>query len=301
MKKINLSFTIMLLSYQLYCSQVGINTSNPQGRFHVDGNKDNPATGSPNSTQAANDFFIDPVGNTGVGTLIPSVKLDLRSAGSNNSLGIGNTAQTAAQVSAGTLRYVPVNGGVLQYSDGTAWFQLKTPDIEKTNVVARIRSAAFQPQYQFPYNIDKKVTQFEEFSDNKNAFDPSSGEFIAPRNGIYLLTFSYDMVKYWVLKGGMIEVDFVKTTDSGAISIEKKCVRSLASYGDNSSVTYARQSQVGGSCVGAISLNTNEKIYATIRQTTYNGDLSLRLPPSGAVNDLSNTEQGFNHLTITEQ
>uniref|UniRef100_A0AAU6WQL6 Uncharacterized protein n=1 Tax=Chryseobacterium endophyticum TaxID=1854762 RepID=A0AAU6WQL6_9FLAO len=75
----------------------------------------------------------------------------------------------------------------------------------------------------------------------------------------------------------------------------------MASYGDNSSVTYARQSQVGGSCVGAISLNTNEKIYATIRQTTYNGDLSLRLPPSGAVNDLSNTEQGFNHLTITEQ
>ncbi|WP_428070499.1 hypothetical protein [Chryseobacterium gambrini] len=301
MKKCKFLLITILLFFQLCNSQVGINTSNPQKKFHVDGNRDNPATGIPNNIQTANDFTIDSNGNVGVGTITPLVKLDLRSAGSNNSLAIGNTTQTATQVSAGAVRYAPVNGGVIQYSDGTAWFQLKTPDIEKTNVVARIRAAAFQAQYQFPYNTDKKVTQFEEFTDNKNAFDPSSGEFTAPRNGIYLLTLTYDMVRYWVLKGGVIEVNFVKITETGATSFEKRCVRSLASYGDNSSVTYARQSQIGGSCVGAIPLTTNEKVYATIRQTTYNGNLSMRLPSSTAVNDLSNPEQGFNHLTITEQ
>lgn len=301
MKKCKFLLITILLFFQLCNSQVGINTSNPQKKFHVDGNRDNPATGIPNNIQTANDFTIDSNGNVGVGTITPLVKLDLRSAGSNNSLAIGNTSQTATQVSAGAVRYAPVNGGVIQYSDGTAWFQLKTPDIEKTNVVARIRAAAFQAQYQFPYNTDKKVTQFEKFTDNKNAFDPSSGEFTAPRNGIYLLTFTYDMVRYWVLKGGVIEVDFVKITETGATSVEKRCVRSLASYGDNSGVTYARQSQIGGYCVGAIPLTTNEKVYATIRQTTYNGNLSMRLPSSTAVNDLSNPEQGFNHLTITEQ
>ncbi|WP_262483947.1 hypothetical protein [Chryseobacterium sp. Leaf405] len=36
--------TFSLLATGLAFSQVGINTSNPQGAFHVDAAKDNPAT-----------------------------------------------------------------------------------------------------------------------------------------------------------------------------------------------------------------------------------------------------------------
>jgi hypothetical protein len=39
-----LCLLLMIVSGAIY-SQVGINTSNPQGTFHVDGGKDNDATG----------------------------------------------------------------------------------------------------------------------------------------------------------------------------------------------------------------------------------------------------------------
>ncbi len=59
---------LTLLSMQSY-SQVGIGTKNPIGVFHVDGAKDNPSTGSPNATQADNDFNVDNLGQVGVGML----------------------------------------------------------------------------------------------------------------------------------------------------------------------------------------------------------------------------------------
>ena len=61
-------------------AQVGINTPNPQGVFHVDGAKDNPATGAPSAAQQSNDFIVTAVGNVGVGTTTPSKKLEIVSA-----------------------------------------------------------------------------------------------------------------------------------------------------------------------------------------------------------------------------
>lgn len=60
-------------------AQVGVNTTNPQGMFHIDGAKDNPATGTPNTTQVANDFVVIPTGNVGLGTTTPSTKLEISS------------------------------------------------------------------------------------------------------------------------------------------------------------------------------------------------------------------------------
>ncbi|WP_185126881.1 hypothetical protein [Chryseobacterium lactis] len=64
-------------------SQVGINTPNPQGIFHVDGGKDNPATGIPTPVQQANDFTITPTGSVGIGTILPdaSALLDINTDG----------------------------------------------------------------------------------------------------------------------------------------------------------------------------------------------------------------------------
>ncbi|KMQ60154.1 hypothetical protein ACM46_18135 [Chryseobacterium angstadtii] len=63
-------------------AQVGINTSAPQGAFHVDGAKDNPTTGSPSLLQQQNDFIVTSDGRIGIGTTSPQGKLDLKSTSS---------------------------------------------------------------------------------------------------------------------------------------------------------------------------------------------------------------------------
>ncbi|KAB1228388.1 hypothetical protein [Chryseobacterium viscerum] len=61
----------MILSKNFY-SQVGINTTNPQGIFNVDGAKDNATTGLPTAAQQANDFVVTDTGSVGIGTTIPN-------------------------------------------------------------------------------------------------------------------------------------------------------------------------------------------------------------------------------------
>jgi hypothetical protein len=53
----------MLIAFAISSSfltyaQVGIGTQNPQTTFHIDGSKDNPATGTPSTVQQDNDFSV---------------------------------------------------------------------------------------------------------------------------------------------------------------------------------------------------------------------------------------------------
>ena len=52
-------------------NRVGIGNAVPQSTFHVDGAKDNNATGVPTSSQQANDFIVSTAGNVGIGTTSP--------------------------------------------------------------------------------------------------------------------------------------------------------------------------------------------------------------------------------------
>lgn len=62
-------------------AQVGINTSNPLGTFHVDGGKNNPTSGPPSTAQLSDDFIVTNTGNVGFGVLSPSVKVDISTSG----------------------------------------------------------------------------------------------------------------------------------------------------------------------------------------------------------------------------
>lgn len=76
-------FMITLLGCNcLIFSQVGISTPNPQATLHVDGSKNNPATGIPTTLQQADDVVVTSQGNVGIGTIAPdaSSALDISSA-----------------------------------------------------------------------------------------------------------------------------------------------------------------------------------------------------------------------------
>jgi hypothetical protein len=81
MKK-NIIISIGLLLSGFSYSQVGINTTNPQGIFNIDGGKDNPTTGSTHSNaQQLNDFTVTAAGNVGIGKIAPSTKLHITTGG----------------------------------------------------------------------------------------------------------------------------------------------------------------------------------------------------------------------------
>lgn len=77
------TISLVLISISSY-SQVGINTSNPQGLLNVDGKSStattNPLTGTPTPKQMEDDFIVTQSGATGIGTTPnPYAMLDISS------------------------------------------------------------------------------------------------------------------------------------------------------------------------------------------------------------------------------
>lgn len=263
-------------------AQVGISTSNPQTSLHIDGAKDNPTTVAPTTTQIANDVAFTSSGELGVGTLTPATKLDVRSVNNtDNSIGIGETTQTAAAAGAGALRYNPFSGGKMQYSDGVVWQDLIS-NPTKAVVVANIQASNFAVKV--PYQVSTGLSGWNEISDPTANFNPSTGLFTAPRTGVYLVSFTYDFVRIPIVSGYFSEARYVVNGST----VVKKCIKSFSNT--------AKQAQVAGSCVAGVQLNKGDTLQPHIYQSVYNGNLSLRTDTTPASNDY-----GFINLSIVEQ
>lgn len=75
----NILLLFMFCCFTPSFSQViGINTNQPLGNFHVDGNGDNTSEISTNPQQQLNDFIILKNSNIGIGTINPSSKLHIK-------------------------------------------------------------------------------------------------------------------------------------------------------------------------------------------------------------------------------
>lgn len=102
MKK-NLLLAGLLTTFSLVAkSQVGINTSNPQGIFNIDGLKNNPTTGVPTTAQATDDLVVTSNGNLGLGLIAPGTTLDVNGAITNRETALavaGNAVTIPANVS----------------------------------------------------------------------------------------------------------------------------------------------------------------------------------------------------------
>jgi len=98
MKKNLILFYLLIFGY--INAQIGIQTQNPQGMFHIDGSKDNALSGAPTIAQATNDFITLSSGNTGIGTVTPTNKLVVK----------GNNAQPTALGTTNTNAILRVDG-----------------------------------------------------------------------------------------------------------------------------------------------------------------------------------------------
>ncbi|EJL75670.1 hypothetical protein [Chryseobacterium populi] len=271
----------ILLSVPLFnhvAAQIGINTSNPLAKFHVDGGKDNPNTGNPNSIQASNDVVVTNDGFVGVGVLNPVVKLDLRSGGLQNAIGLGTTTMSANAAGAGAVRYES-GSAKIQVSDGNVWeAAIVLPT--KAVVVARMTTA-----FSVAYNADVNITGWNEVRDASNSFDAATGIFTAPRDGVYTFLMTYNFVSGAVANSSEVTSQFYSPS---AGSILARSFKTFARANEDA--------QVGGSATITLRLTANQTVRPQLRQNiTGSGSRALRMN-----SDWTNPDAGFNNLTIIE-
>ncbi|WP_122547285.1 hypothetical protein [Chryseobacterium nematophagum] len=90
-----LFFTILFPATMCFAQNgVGINTTNPQGVFHVDPLKNNPSSGNITLSQSKDDFIITEKGAVGIGTHLPDASSILDIQSSNKGLLVPRIALT---------------------------------------------------------------------------------------------------------------------------------------------------------------------------------------------------------------
>nr|WP_306552786.1 hypothetical protein [Chryseobacterium sp. WG23] len=290
---------ILLLPFcffiNVFNAQIGIGTNNPQGIFHVDGAKDNPTSGIPTPTQLSNDIIINKAtGFIGAGVLTPQVQLDMRSAANENSLGIGTTTMLASAAGAGAVRYdvnnTPV-GAKIEVSDGTVWHKAYVAPQKAVIVVRKIASQSI------PTASATTIINWNEVRDMSNSFNPSSGEFTAPRSGTYtfLLTFNFNGTV--ITDGSRVESQFYNPATSTVLaSVYKTFGQSMTGSSDDANAT--RSTQAGGSSTVTLTLDAGTRVSVRLYQNLSSSAIPLRVTTDSS--NPANPDDGFNNLTIIE-
>lgn len=293
---------LLLLLGMVFCSinlsyaQIGIGTKNPYGALHVDAAKDNTGTGTPTAAQVANDVIINKsTGFMGVGVLNPQVKLDMRSVGSENSLGLGTTTMTAIAAAAGAVRYDVVNvpiGAKIEVSDGLVWSKAYVAPQKAVVVARKITSQLITP------GAASNIGNWNVVRDMSNSFDATLGIFTAPRNGTYtfLLTFNFNGAV--INDGSRVESQFFNTTTNTLLaSVYKTFGQSMTGSADDANAT--RSTQAGGSSTVTLTLAAGTTVVTRLwHNLVSSGSVALRVTSNPA--DPTNPDDGFNNLTIIE-
>ncbi|MBB4805315.1 hypothetical protein HNP38_000587 [Chryseobacterium defluvii] len=295
-------YTMLMISALYYSTgfayaQTGIGTRNPKAALHIDGAKDNDATApaAPTTAQLANDVVVTNAGFVGVGVLAPTVKLDMRSSGTENALGLDTTTMTASAAAAGAVRYDVTNiptGAKLQVSDGAVWNKIYVAPQKAVVVARKISGQSIAP------NTATNIINWYEVRDMSNSFDFNSGEFLVPRNGTYtfLLTFNFNGTT--IIDGSRVESQFYNVGTSTVLaSVYKTFGQSMTGVSDDANQT--RSTQAGGSSTVTLTLTAGTRVVVRLFHTLISsGTLSLRVTSNSL--DPANPNDGFNNLTIIE-
>ncbi|WP_228414742.1 hypothetical protein [Chryseobacterium sp. G0201] len=272
--------------------------------------------GSPNSNTAnavevdANEkFIIDKIGRIGVGVAAPKLAIDLRN-GTNGSMAIGMTNQSANEAGAGAIRYNPNPAigvqGFVEYSDGSVWIPILPygkPRIvvmaEKTNNNCTVFEQGLWPVGDYTDGIPGKsatyLTSWNEKLDSdsgqpRSNFNPDTGTFIAPRSGVYFATFTFALAPNQInTNSGQNQTEAIWEVRNAADSIIQR-VKTNNGYSQetgNSPNTVV----AGSACTVSVYLNAGDKLKPFIW---------INVAWDSDKRSLLNTG-GYNVLTIVEQ
>jgi len=159
MKKNFIILSTLLVSASFF-SQVGVNNTSPQGTFHVDGARDNPATGAPTAAQQLNDAIVTSTGSLGLGTTAPTQKIDV-AAGNvrvrdiNTTVGVGGVDRAVVADANGVLKTIDFANYALFHARLAANINLPADTVVPLIFAAPIATSPF-----YGYNTTTGVVTF---------------------------------------------------------------------------------------------------------------------------------------------
>ncbi|MDR6547741.1 hypothetical protein J2810_003827 [Chryseobacterium rhizosphaerae] len=287
---------IVSLKVSYINAQIGIGVPNPTNPVEI-------------KTNAGN-IVVDPSGRMGVLVANPKVAMDLR-GGTNRSVAIGNTTKTAAEAGAGTLRYVasPAIGvkGYLEFSDGSSWVSFFPKGKPRIIVMAsKITQDTYVFESAVPSEIGTKsgvvqrrssyLTNWAEKLDSDSGvptanFNPATGEFIAPRDGVYFATFTFALQSSQVNTGANNQTEAIWEVRNSAGTITQR-VKTNNGYASDTGGS-PNAVPVGSACTVSVYLNKGDKLRPFIWITVaFDGTVSqFDTSGSGAYNSLTIVEQ----------
>ncbi|MBB4805313.1 hypothetical protein HNP38_000585 [Chryseobacterium defluvii] len=279
-------------------AQMGVGTLNPDSNNAVE-------------VAATEKFIVDKTGKIGVGVAIPKMAIDLRN-GTNGSVGIGYTDKTASAAGAGAVRYVasPAIGvkGYLEFSDGTNWVGIY-PKGKPRIVVMAVKTT--QDTYVFesgtPSEIGPKagimqrrssyLTNWTQKLDSDSGvptdnFDPATGEFVAPRTGVYFATFTFALASSQVNTGSNNQTEAIWEVRNSSGTITQR-VKTNNGYSSDTGAS-PNAVPVGSACTVSVYMNKGDKLRPFTWITVAFVDTTL--------SQFNTFDSGaYNALTIVEQ
>ncbi|MDR6516075.1 hypothetical protein [Chryseobacterium camelliae] len=304
MMRKNILWIVLMVSSNAVSGQMGINTVNPQGVLHVDGQKDNPISGNTfTAAQQENDVVITASGTLGAGTISPAVKVDARNQG-NGAVGFGNTSLSAAAADEGAVKYS--NG--LQYSNGNEWIPLLTAQSNSNKVIViasktnnNVKLVA--PSANTTTGLQNRQSNYlvnwtKTFENNSgSSFNASTGTFTAPHDGVYVASFNTDMaplaINYNTDALSPIQIEAIWQLYDNTTGLASSNIISTVKCANTMSSNSIGNLDAGSNCTASFFMSAGQRL---MPYTWFN------LNNSNTANfSLNTSADGYNSLTIAEQ
>lgn len=192
MKK-SILLIINLLLVKLCVSQVGINTENPKGVFHIDAKGDTGVQG----VEFSDDIVVNAEGRMGIGTLTPQAKLDIN----------GNLRIAEAPVVANAA--VLVRDGVTGLVGTAVSVPTKVAFVQSVES-QRLTTPAEKDLFNTGAPVQVTWSPVDIVSNNVVDFDDASDVFIISQTGLYELSGFLNYATY-----STIPATYPTTVDAG--------------------------------------------------------------------------------------